>query len=36
METNDLNRDELFEEVKDKCKSLVKRDLYSWLICGIE
>ena len=35
METNDLNRDELFEEVKDKCKSLVKRDLYSWLICGI-
>lgn len=36
METKELeslNRDELFEELKGKCKSIVKRDLYSVIIC---
>ena len=35
METKELeslNRDELFEELKGKCKSIVKRDLYGVIV----
>ena len=35
METNTLNnenRNELFEELKGKCKSIVKRDLYGVIV----
>lgn len=38
METKELDsqqRVELFKELKDKCKSNVKRDLYIWLACCI-
>ena len=34
-ELSNLNRDELFKVLKDKCKSIVKRDLYCWLLCSI-
>lgn len=34
-EIDNQNRDELFNELKGKCKSIVKRDLYGWLICWI-
>ena len=34
-EIDNQNRDELFNELKDKCKSIVKRDLYCWLLCSI-
>ena len=34
-EIDNQNRDELFNELKDKCKSIVKFDLYGWLICCI-
>lgn len=35
METNTLNnenRRELFEELKGKCKSMLKRDLYGFIV----
>ena len=32
QELENLNRKELFEELKDKCKSIVKRDLYCGLV----
>lgn len=30
-ELDNLNRDELFNELKGKCKSVVKRNLYSFI-----
>ena len=32
QELENLNRKELFEELKDKCKSIVKRDLYGVIV----
>ena len=32
QELENLNRTDLFEELKDKCKSIVKRDLYCGLV----
>lgn len=34
-ELDNLSRDELFEKLKGMSKSILKRDLYCWLICWI-